>query len=230
MASMTVPAAVHRYLLPHENHVVSTRQHPALLIGPGALAFAGLLAAAVLNMTVLQGKTGLTLAVWLAWVLLALRAAWKTVNWMTDFFIVTSDRMMMITGALSRKIAIIPFWTVNDLGYKRSVGGQLFGYGSFLVESGAPEQILQKLDYIPYPEELYLRICEIIFDEQTPCPVCDGAGKVFRHPDQQRVIPAGGSEYTEPDEFRQQRESLLAQGYVEVTCPECGGKGETPDS
>jgi membrane protein YdbS with pleckstrin-like domain len=225
-AATDVPATVHRHLLPHERHVTSTRQHPALLIAPSALTFAGLLAAVILSMTILLGKTDLTLAVWALWFILLLRAIWKGISWTVNFFVVTSDRIILATGFLSTKVAIIPLQTINNLSLQRSPGGQLFGYGSFLVESGAPDQVLQKLDYIPDLEQLYLKVCDMIFEtEQTPCSLCAGAGKVFRHPDDQRAIPAGSSEHYEPDDFRRQREYLLVRGYAEITCPKCDGKG-----
>ena len=52
--------AVDRYLLPHERQVTATRQHPAILVGPGVLAVAGLLAAAILSATVLHGRSDLS--------------------------------------------------------------------------------------------------------------------------------------------------------------------------
>jgi hypothetical protein len=193
-------------------------------------ALAGLLAAIILNMTILPGKTDLILAVWTVWLIFLLRVIWKSMTWTVDFLVVTSDRMLLATGFFSTKIAVIPLKTINDLRFQRSLGGRLFGYGSFLVESGAPDQIFQKLDYIPYPEQLYLRICDMIFATgQTLCSVCAGAGKVFRHPDDRRAIPAGSSEYSGPDEFSRQREYLLVQGYAEITCPKCGGEGTIDD-
>ena len=48
------PAAVNKYLLPHEHQVITVRKHPAVLIGPIAIALAGLLIALVLGTTVLR--------------------------------------------------------------------------------------------------------------------------------------------------------------------------------
>lgn len=221
-----VPAAVNRYLLVHERHVTSIRQHPALLIGPSVLALAGLLAAVILSATVLQGKTDLVLTVWAAWLVLLLRAVWKAVNWTFDFFVVTSNRILMVTGTLRRKVAIIPLWTVNDISFQRSFGGRLFGYGDFFVTSDAPDQILQKIEYIPYLEELYLRICDVVFPTaRVSCPLCHGEGRVFQRPHEQAGPPAETREYRLADERGQTRDGLLAQGYLEIICPKCGGRG-----
>ncbi len=220
------PAAVNRYLLPHEIQVTSTRQHPALLIGPSVLALSGLLAAVVLSATVLHGKTELILAVWATWLILLLRVIWKAVNWMVDFLVVTSDRILMTSGALSRKVAIIPLSTVNDLSFQRSFGGRLFGYGEFLVTSQAPNQIVQKIEYLPYPEELYLRIIHVLFPAaEVSCPLCDGEGRVLQRPDDEAETTIETRKYRSADERRETRDDLLAQGYLEIICPECGGKG-----
>ncbi len=40
------PVAINKYLLPREVQVATVRQHPAVLIGPIALALGGLLLAA----------------------------------------------------------------------------------------------------------------------------------------------------------------------------------------
>jgi hypothetical protein len=48
------PAAVNKYLLPHEHQVITVRKHPAVLIGPIAIALAGLLIALVVGTTVLR--------------------------------------------------------------------------------------------------------------------------------------------------------------------------------
>ena len=39
------------------------------------------------------------------------------------------------------------------------------------------DQALRTIDHVPYPEQLYLEICALIFPaEKIPCPQCDGQG------------------------------------------------------
>lgn len=72
----------------------------------------------------------------------------------------------------------------------------MLGYGNFLVASGAPDQILQKIEYIPSPEEIYLRICEVVFlTAKLPCPLCEGEGTVFRRSQEQAGTPGESGEY-----------------------------------
>ena len=72
------PAAVNKYLLPHEHQVITVRKHPAVLIGPIAIALAGLLIALVLGTTVLlHSQDGILILVLIA-VGLLLYLAFKT--------------------------------------------------------------------------------------------------------------------------------------------------------
>ncbi len=159
----TSPAGVHRYLLPNEQQVITVRRHPAVLIGPSALALGGLLAAAVLSATVLHGNDPLIAIVWLAWLVLFVRLVWRAVNWAVDFFVVTSSRILLTSGVLTRNVAMIPLTKVTDMSFKRTVPGKLFGYGEFVVESAGQDQALRNIDHIPYPEQLYLEVCGMLF-------------------------------------------------------------------
>ena len=159
----TGPAAVNRYLLPNEQQVITVRRHPAVLIGPSVLALAGLLAAGVLTATVLHGNQALVYAVWIGWLVLFGRMIWKAINWAVDYFVITSQRLMLTTGLLTRKVAMMPMSKVTDMSFRRSFGGRLLGYGELIVESAGQNQALDRVTYIPYPEQLYLLVCGILF-------------------------------------------------------------------
>jgi membrane protein YdbS with pleckstrin-like domain len=164
----TGPAAVNRYLLPHEQQVITVRRHPAVLIGPSILTLAGLLAAAVLTTTVLHSNGALVTVVWLAWLVLFVRLIWKAINWAVTFFVVTSHRILLTSGVLTRKVAMMPLTKVTDMSFQRSFTGRMLGFGEFIVESAGQDQVLRKIDHIPYPEQLYLEVCGMLFgsDEQ----------------------------------------------------------------
>jgi hypothetical protein len=162
------PAAVNRYLLPHEHQVITVRRHPAILIAPSIEALGGLLVAAVLTATILHGNSLLVFIVWLAWIALFLRMVWKTINWAVDFFVVTSQRMLLTSGVLTRKVAMMPLSKVTDMSFQRSFAGRLLGYGEFIVESAGQDQALRTVDHIPYPEQLYLEVCGMLFPSSTP--------------------------------------------------------------
>src|SRR5215469_284740 len=147
------PVAINKYLLPREVQVATVRQHPAVLIAPSAQALGGLLLVGVASATVIHGW--LAGALWILWGVLLLRLIWKTINWAVDYFVVTSERLLLTTGFLTRK--------VTDMSFKRSLPGRLLGYGEFIVESAGQDQALSNVPFIPYPEQLYLLICGMLF-------------------------------------------------------------------
>src|SRR5215471_12424906 len=118
-------AAVDKYLLPREVRVATVRRHPAVLITPSAQAVAGLLATAVLSVTVLRGHGLLIDIVWVLWGLLLARLAWKTINWSVDYFVITSTRILLTSGIFTRSVNMMPLTKVTDMSFHRSVAGRL---------------------------------------------------------------------------------------------------------
>lgn len=159
----TPPAEVNKYLLPHEEQVITVRRHPAILIGPIAITLTGLVIAVVLSDTLLRHQSSVLMIVWILWGLLALFLIWKTALWAVDYFVVTSHRMLLAEGLITRKVAMMPLVKVTDMSFQRSFLGRIFGYGTFILESAGQDQALRTVDHIPYPEQLYLEVCGLIF-------------------------------------------------------------------
>ncbi len=156
---------VGRYLLPHERQIIAMRQHPAVLIGPTVLAASGLVAAGMLTAVVLHDNGWLVVAVWTACMALFVRMTWKAIDWTVTFFVVTSERILLNTGVLIEKVAMLPLTKVIDMSFHRSYTGRLLGFGDFIFESAGQNVALQMVDHIPYPEEAYLQICGLIFSD-----------------------------------------------------------------
>ena len=49
---------------------------------------------------------------------------------------------------------------------RRTLGGRIFGYGTLIVESAGQIQALNKIKYMPRPEEIYEALSELIFGEK----------------------------------------------------------------
>jgi membrane protein YdbS with pleckstrin-like domain len=159
----TPPADVNKYLLPHEQQVITVRRHPAVLIGPISLTVLGLIAAAVLSDTALRHSSTAIDVVWIAFGLLLLRLLWKIGDWAVEYFVVTSQRMILTSGLITRKVAMMPLVKVTDMSFQRTFLGRLLGYGEFILESAGQDQALNTVDFLPYPEQLYLEVCGLIF-------------------------------------------------------------------
>jgi hypothetical protein len=232
--SEPVPSAVYRVLLPHERWVTTTRQHPAVLVGPCLLAAGGLVPAVILSALVSDGNADVLLAIWVAWLVLLLRFALKIGDWTASFFAVTSVRIIMVSGFLRKSVDIIPLVTVNDLTIDGTLLGSLLGCANLAISCGAPDQILYKITYLPDAERIYLRISTVIFPpESIPCPLCHGEGVAFRPPgagESEDAKPWIGRDpepwegYLAPGSDRDAAD-LLESGYQEAECPRCGGRG-----
>src|SRR5258708_15644881 len=167
-SGVRAPVAINKYLLPRERQVATVRMHPAVLLGPSALGRGGLLAAGVLTTTVVRGL--LATVIGLGWLLLFLRLVWKTLNWTVDYFVVTSERLLLTTGLLNRRVNMMPLTKVTDMSFRRSFAGRLLGYGEVLLESAGQDQALRNGEFLPYPEQRYLLIFENLLPPSAAGP------------------------------------------------------------
>ena len=166
----TVPASVNRYLLPHERQVITVHQHPAVLIRPIFEVLIGLAIAGWLSNSVANGNGTAILVIWLIWGLVFLRLVWKVFEWGETYFVVTSQRFLLATGLLTRKVNMMPLAKVTDMSFQRSTMGRILGYGEFILESAGQDQALNRVDHLPYPEQLYLEVCGLIFKDKEESP------------------------------------------------------------
>ncbi|MFD0899361.1 PH domain-containing protein [Actinomadura sediminis] len=160
----SAPASVNKYLLPHENQVITVRRHPAVLMVPVGLVLGGLIVAGLLVNTV----GAAIMWIWWGWLALLAWFVWRVAEWSVDYFVITNQRMLLTTGILTRSVAMMPLAKVTDMSFKRSITGRMLGYGEFVLESAGQDQALTNIDYLPYPEQLYLEVCEMIFPNKNP--------------------------------------------------------------
>ena len=105
------------------------------------------------------------LVVWLLWLVLLIRLLYAIYVWLEDYFVVTSQRLLVAKGVLTKSVNMMPLTKVTDMRFERSPWGRLLGYGTFIVESAGQDQALRKIDHLPYPEQLYLEVCGLIFKD-----------------------------------------------------------------
>jgi uncharacterized membrane protein YdbT with pleckstrin-like domain len=162
----TVPAAVYKVLLPYERTAVTVRFHPAVLIRPVAEVLGGLALAGLLSTTIAHRNGTVLLVIWLLWLVLVVRLLYKIFEWLDEYFVVTSQRLLMATGLVTKTVNMMPLSKVTDMRFERSAAGRLLGYGKFIVESAGQDQALHTVDHLPYPEQLYLEVCGLIFKDK----------------------------------------------------------------
>lgn len=150
-----------KYLLPSERAVVIARRHWAVML-PAWLRVIAVWAVLILLMVETEdGFLGLFALFF--FVFSALYIGWIILEWYHEQFAVTDKRVLLVSGLLVRKVAIMPLIKVTDLTYERNPWGLLLGYGTFIIESAGQDQALSRIDFVNHPDELYRRISAELF-------------------------------------------------------------------
>lgn len=142
-----------RYLADGENEVFLTHRHWAVLIRPGVPAAIALITAFVGG--VVFGPGALSAVLWWLTVPFVLWFAWRIIEHRFERIVLTNRRIIVITGIIVRKVGMMPFAQVTDLGYSRSIIGQLLDYGAVRLETAGQVQDLEHIRYIPNPDAFY---------------------------------------------------------------------------
>lgn len=165
-----------RFLLPTEQRVIAVRRHWARLAEPIFTTFATLVAVMWLDQVLPLGLPHVRDVLLAGWVVLATRLIWRVLEWREDWFVVTDRRLLLRTGLITRRVAMMPLIKVTDMSYARPPLGRLLGYGEIVIESAGHEQALRKVRHLPHPDALYVEICELLFGPRTPLGGPGGRG------------------------------------------------------
>src|SRR5690242_13513203 len=152
-----------RYLLEGERIVTAVHQHWAKVAEPVATTLLGLVVALWLDSVIPPNTGHVADILWWLWILLALRAAWKLLEWRHDWFVATDKRLILTYGVFTQKVAMMPLSKVTDMSYNRSLLGRVAGFGTFVMESAGQEQALHHVNWVPDPDHTYRAICAEIF-------------------------------------------------------------------
>ncbi len=150
-----------RYLLPSERSVATVRRHWAVLL-PQAAAVA---VAWVAWLWILSrnGSAYIALVGSFFFLFSFLWLAWFVLEWYREEFALTDKRVLLVSGLLYKRVAVMPLVKVTDLTYERSPLGRLLGYGTFIMESAGQDQALSRIDYIRDPGRLYAQLSNELF-------------------------------------------------------------------
>jgi uncharacterized membrane protein YdbT with pleckstrin-like domain len=161
------PREIDEYLLPTERRVIRVRQHWAYM-WTHVTQTALFLLAVVLGQRYLPGSGSVlvdNLAFYLALVAVV-RFTVLTMLWWIERIVITDKRVMLAQGIIVHNVGMMPLGKVTDLTFQRSLGGRMLGYGTLIVESAGQIQALNRIDYMPRPEEIYEALSELVFGEK----------------------------------------------------------------
>lgn len=163
---MFAPRDPDEYLLDTERRVIRIRRHWAVLLWDTFEA-AALLAICVLVSYLLPAALYIGQNIlWYVALLVVLRFAYVVMEWWVERLVVTDKRFVMTTGVFTTKVLMMPISKVTDLSYVRTATGRMMGYGTMVVESAGQIQALNRIDYLPRPEEFYDTISELVFGDK----------------------------------------------------------------
>lgn len=158
-----------KYLLPSERPVINIRRHWAVLAGM-TVQSAVLFVLGILLARYSGDVPYLRMVAVYFCIFVVVRWLYEWWQWYVEKLIVTDKRLLLLTGIITRNVAIMPLVKVTDLTFNRSALGLTLGYGKFVVESAGQDQALSTIDFVPRPEKMYIQISELLFGGDKGSP------------------------------------------------------------
>jgi hypothetical protein len=159
------PREIDEYILPTERRVIRVRQHWVVLLNDMtqtalALGFVVALQRYLPSSLILDTLT------WYAGLVIVLRLTILIALWWVERIVITDKRVMLARGILTHNIGMMPLGKVTDLTFERTMTGRMMGYGTMIIESAGQIQALNRIDFMPQPEEIYEALAELIFGDK----------------------------------------------------------------
>ena len=162
---MLAPREIDEYLLPTERRVIRVRQHWSVMLNDMTQA-----AIALGILVALQRYLPSSLVIdnltFYGALVVVLRLTIFVMLWWVERIVITDKRVMLAKGILTHNIGMMPLGKVTDLTFERTLTGRMMGYGTMVIESAGQIQALNRIDYMPRPEEIYEALTELIFGDK----------------------------------------------------------------
>ncbi|MBK0870596.1 MAG: PH domain-containing protein [Saccharopolyspora sp.] len=167
---MFAPRDPDEYLLETERRVIRLRRHWASLVWE-LFEAVGLLIGLVLvsGLFPQDGSPEMRIPINVLWYLglvVLLRFTYQVLDWYVERIVVTDKRFLIAEGIFTTNVAMMPIGKVTDLTFQRSLAGRMFGYGTLVVESAGQIQALNRISYVPNPDEVEDAISYLVFGEK----------------------------------------------------------------
>jgi len=173
--AMLAPRDPDEYLLSTERRVIRLRRHWAVVLPYMVQTLLVLIIAATLSFIIPDSDPD-TQSPWPAFVqnvlwygtlFALLRLTFYLVEWWVERIVVTDKRAMITSGIFTTKVAMMPVSKITDMTYERSVVGRMLGYGTLILESAGQIQALNRIEFLPRPEEVFDAISGLVFGDKT---------------------------------------------------------------
>lgn len=168
--AMLAPRDPDEYLLSTERRVIRLRRHWAVVLPYLVQTLLVLISAFTISYLV-DGPGPYPRFVqnvlWYLTLIALLRLTFYLVEWWVERIVVTDKRAMITSGIFTTKVAMMPVGKITDMTYERSVVGRMFGYGTLILESAGQIQALNRIEFLPRPEEVFDAISGLVFGDKT---------------------------------------------------------------
>lgn len=181
------------YLLPEETVLVSVRRHVMVLMA-AFLETLGFVGGAFMIQVLIEYVPAVETITLLIALAALLRFAYLVLEWRMERFVITNQRMMLVGGVFTRRVAVMPIRKVTDLTFEKPLIGQIFNYGTFVVESAGQDQAMSRVEYLPQANRLYLKVSDLLFGNSLPSVETD----LVADPPVDGAIPAYDRDQTDP--------------------------------
>ncbi len=161
-----MPDSIDQYLLRTEQTIFAVRRHWAALAKDGATLL-GFWVGALIVLALLHGVELIKLVAIFFIFFSAGWFAWLVGDWYVERFVVTNKRVLLVSGLLTRRVAIMPLIKVTDLTYEQSIAGRMLGYGAFVIESAGQHQALSRVDFLSEPNRRYHQVSALLFGTEA---------------------------------------------------------------
>ncbi|MHA6798575.1 PH domain-containing protein [Bounagaea algeriensis] len=163
---MFSPRDPDEYLLDTERRVIRVRRHWACLVWDLFEAVGLLIGLVMVSYLVPPTANAVMNVLWYLGLVVLLRFAYQVLDWYVERIVVTDKRFLLTSGIFTTNVAMMPVTKVTDLSFHRSVPGRLLGYGTLIVESAGQIQALNRVGYVPNPDEVEDAISRLVFGDK----------------------------------------------------------------
>ena len=164
-----MPGRVRRSLLNQlaegERIIIRTRQSPQVLLLDLGWPLGALLVWWFLVVEA-QVSTALSDIALVALLVALARLGWKEVERRHSWFVATNKRVLKHSGVITHKVPMMLLRKVTDMTYRRSLLGQIGGYGTIVFESAGQKQAIRELTFIPDPDAVTQALNAEIFGDR----------------------------------------------------------------
>jgi uncharacterized membrane protein YdbT with pleckstrin-like domain len=105
----------------------------------------------------------------LAFILMDAVLIWLVIKRLQEYYtryVITTFRVLRVTGILTRRNIWIPWAKITDLSFRQSLAGRMFGYATIRIESANEESGLQDLSDLREPIKFNRILIEMVNAKQ----------------------------------------------------------------